>query len=103
MSCPQCSTNYDNVVDQCIHDCIFLNLDRPMLWYAIQQLSGDVCTYLRSLDKAFITMIVLGLDDEIVRLILGDQYQQFRSICLSRIHSMWIKVSTRGLGYINRH
>ena len=21
VSCPQCSTNYDNVVDHCIHDC----------------------------------------------------------------------------------
>ena len=48
-------------------------------------------------------MIFLGLDDDIVRFILGDQFQQFRSICMSRIHSMWIKVSTRGLGSINRH
>ena len=27
VSCPKCSTNYDNVVDHCIHDCFFLNLD----------------------------------------------------------------------------
>ena len=83
---------YDNVMDHCIHDCLFLNLDRSRLWYSIQQLNSDVCTYLRSLDKAFLTMIFLGLDDDIVRFILGDQFQQFRSICMSRIHSMWIKV-----------
>ena len=103
VSCPKCSTNYDNVVDHCIHDCLFLNLDRSRLWYSIQQLNSDVCTYLRSLDKAFLTMTFLGLDDDIVRFILADQFQQFRSICMSRIHSMWIKVSTRGLGSINRH
>ena len=74
-----------------------------MLWYAIQQLSSDVCTYLRSLDKTILTMIFFGLDDDIVRYILDDQYQQFRLICMSRIHSMWIKVSTRGLGSINIH
>ena len=88
VSCPKCSTNYDNVVDHCIHDCLFLNLDRSRLWYSIQQLNSDVCTYLRSLDKAFLTMIFLGLDDDIVRFILDDQFQQFRSICMSRIHSM---------------
>ena len=75
VSCPQCSTNYDNVVDHCIHD----NSDRSRLWYAIQQLSSDVCTYLRSLNKAFLTMVFLGLDDDIVRYI----YQQFRAICMS--------------------
>ena len=45
--CPQCSTNYDDIVDHCIHDCLSLNL---RFWYAIQQLRSDVCTYLRSLD-----------------------------------------------------
>ena len=49
-------------------------------------------------------MIVLGLDDEIVRFILGDQYQQIKSICMSRIPSMWIKVSTRGISSsLSRH
>ena len=84
VSCPQCSTNYDNVVDHCIHDCLFLNLDRSRLWYSIQQLNSDVCTYLRSLDKAFLTMIILGLGDDKVRFILGDQFQQFRSILLNK-------------------
>ena len=32
----------DTVVDHCIHDCFFLNLDRSMLWYAIQQLNSVV-------------------------------------------------------------
>ena len=85
------------------HDCLFLNLDRSMLWYAVQQLSSDFCTYLRSLDKAFLTMECLFLDDDLVRFILDDQYPQFRSICMSRIHGMRSKVSRRDLGSINRH
>ena len=36
----------DTVVDHCIHDCFFLNLDRSMLWYAKQQLNGDVCSHI---------------------------------------------------------
>ena len=52
----QFSTNYDNVVDHCIRDCLFFfNFDRSKLWYAtcIQQLKSDVCTYLRNLDKHY--------------------------------------------------
>ena len=64
--------------------------------YAIQQLSSDVCTYLRSFDNP-------NEDFSWPIYILGNQYQQFRSICMSRIHSMWIKVSTRGIGSINGH
>ena len=72
-------------IHHCIHNYLFLNLDKSRLWYAAQQLSSDVCTYLRSLDKTFLTMVYFGLDDDIVRFTLGDQ---FRSICMSRIHSM---------------
>ena len=85
--CRHCYTNFDNVVDQCIHVCSSLNLERSRLWYDIQQLSNDACTYLKSLDKSCLTMLFLGLDDDIVSFLLGDQYQWFRFICMSRIPS----------------
>ena len=85
--CWHCDTVFDNVVDHCIHDSSFLNLERSRLWYNIQQLSNDACTDLKSLDKSLLTMLFLGLDGDIVSFLLGDQYQWFRFICMSRIPS----------------
>ena len=71
LSCLRCNCNYNNIVDHCIHDCSFVAQERLNLWYEIFHLNTDIFSYLRSLDKTFLTLIFLGLEVDRVHSSLG--------------------------------
>ena len=91
LSCLRCNCNYNNIVDHCIHDCSFVAQERLNLWYEIFHLNTDIFSYLRSLDKTFLTLIFLGLEVDRVHSSLGSLYQMFRFLCPSNLHQMWSK------------
>ena len=95
LSCLRCNCNYNNIVDHCIHDCSFVAQERLNLWYEIFHLNTDIFSYLRSLDKTFLTLIFLGLEVDRVHSSLGSLYQMFRFLCLSNLHQMWSKVTQK--------
>ena len=46
-----------------------------------------------NLDSAYVTLVLLGLEDDAISLLFGDQYQRFRYLCMSGLHKLWSKVS----------
>ena len=48
---------------------------------------------LMNLDCVYVTLVLLGLEDDATRLLLGDQSQRFRYLCMSGLHKIWSKVS----------
>ena len=87
----RCNCNYNNIMDHCIHGCSFGAQERLNLWYEMFHLN----TYLRSLDKTFLTLIFLGLEVDRVHSSFGSLYQMFRFLCLSNRHQMRTKVTQK--------
>ena len=44
-------------------------------------------------DFTYVTLVLLGLEDDATSLLLGDQSQRFKNLCLSGLHKIWSKVS----------
>ena len=63
------------------------------LWYNILQLNENACVHLMNLDCAYVTIVLLGLQDDVTSLLLGDQSQKCRYLCMSGQHIIWSKVS----------
>ena len=68
-------------------------MQRVSLWYNILQLNDDVYVHLMNLDYAYVTLVLLGLEDDATILLLGHQSQRFRYLCMSGLHKIWAKVS----------
>ena len=67
--------------------------ERVSLRYNILQLNDDVYVHLMNLDYAYVTLVLLGLEDDATSLLLGHQSQRFRYLCMSGLHKIWSKVS----------
>ena len=50
------------------------------------QLYAGVYVHLMSLDRAYVALVILGLEDDATSLLLGDQSQRFRYLCMSELH-----------------
>ena len=70
-----------------------LDAERISLWYNILQLNDNVYVHLMNLDSTYVTLVLLGLEDEATSLLLGDQSQRFKNLCMSGLHKIWSKVS----------
>ena len=82
-----------NIIDHYVHSCSYLDAERVSLWYNILQLNDDVYVHLMNLDYAYVTLVLLGLEDNATSLLLGHQSQRFRYLCMSGLHKIWSKVS----------
>ena len=82
-----------NIIDHYVHSCSYLDAERVSLWYNILQLNDDVYVHLMNLDYAYVTLVLLGLEDDATSLLLGHQSQRFRYLCMFGLHKIWSKVS----------
>ena len=92
--CQFCNNDlHINIIDHYIHSCLYLDAERISLWYNILQLNDNVYVHLVNLDSTYVTLVLLGLEDDATSLLLGDQSQRFKNLCMSGLHKIWSKVS----------
>ena len=46
-----------------------------------------------NLDSTCVTLVLLGLEDDATSLLLSDQSQRFKNLCMSGLHKILSKVS----------
>ena len=78
-----------NIIGYYIHSCSYLDAERISLWYNILQLSNDAYVHLINLNSSYVTLVLLGLEDDPTRLSLGGQSQRFKNLCMSGLHKIW--------------
>ena len=59
----------------------------------VLQLNDDFYVHLMNLDCAYVTLVLLGLEDDATSLVLGHKSHRFRYLCMSGLHKIWSKVS----------
>ena len=92
--CQFCNIDlHTNVIDHYVHSCSYLDAERVSLWYNILQLNDNVYVHLINLECEYVTLVLLGLEDDAISLLLGDQSQMFRHLCMSGLHKIWSKVN----------
>ena len=55
--------------------------------------SKNIWKSLVDLDFAYVTLVLLGLEDVATSLLLGHKSRRFRYLCMSGLHKIWSKVS----------
>ena len=83
----------NNIIYHCVHSCSYLDAERVSVWFNILQLNDEVYIHLINLECAYVTLVLLGLEDDATSLLLGDQSQKFGYLCMSGLHKIWSKVS----------
>ena len=92
--CPFCNNDlHINIIDHYIHSCSYLDAERISLWYNILQLNDNGYVHLMNLDSTCVTLVLLGLEDDATSLLLSDQSQRFKNLCMSGLHKILSKVS----------
>ena len=85
--CQFCNIDlHTNAIDHYIHSCSYLDAEKVRLWYNILQLIDNVYVPLTNLECAYVTLVLLRLDDDAISLLLGDQSQKFRHLRMSGLH-----------------
>ena len=84
---------HTNAIDHYVHSCSYLDAERVSLCYNILQLNDNVYVHLMNLECEYVTLVLLGLEDDAISLLLGDQSQRFRHLCMSGLHKIWSKVN----------
>ena len=46
-----------------------------------------------NLDSSYVTLVLLGLEDDATSMLLDDQSQRLKNLCISGLHKIWSKVS----------
>ena len=87
--CNHCQKIYVNLLDHCIHECIYLNRPRALLLQEIFYLDVDVYMYLNRQDRQTQTNLLLGVMVPEFLQILSDRSETFKRICISNLHKLW--------------
>ena len=87
--CNHCQKIYVNLLDHCIHECIYLNRPRALLLQEIFYLDVDVYMYLNRQDRQTQTNLLLGVMVPEFLQILSDRSDTFKRICISNLHKLW--------------
>ncbi|MCG8077812.1 MAG: hypothetical protein JAY75_16450 [Candidatus Thiodiazotropha taylori] len=87
--CNYCHRNYDNIVDHCIHDCLYILRQRHIFWQEILSLGLDVYRYLSMQSKIVLSNIFLGSECQELYQLLSEKSEQFMIICFRNLHHMW--------------
>ena len=93
--CRHCQRCFTNLVDHCIHECIFLNRPRARLFQEIFSLGADIYMHLFMQDKHSQTNLLLGVECPEFLQILSDRAETFNSICILNLHRMWCTYKTK--------
>ena len=92
--CSHCQRCFTNLVDHCIHECIYLNRPRARLLQEIFSLGADIYMYLFMQDKHSQTNLLPGLECPDFLQILSNRAETFKSICLLNLYKMWCTSKT---------
>ena len=87
--CCHCHRNFANLLDHCIHDCIYHNRPRAQFLQEISSLSTDIYMYLSMQDKQTQTNLLLGVETPEFLQILSDSCETFKCRCIYFIHKLW--------------
>ena len=58
--CPCCNLMYENYTDHCIHECLYLNRERAIIWNELSKLDLNVYMFLNIQEPVFLSNIFLG-------------------------------------------
>ena len=73
--------------------CSYFDAEGVSLRYNILQLNYNVSVNLMNIESAYVTLVLLGLEDDAISVLLGDQSQRFSHLCMSGLHKIWSKVN----------
>ncbi|MCG8048280.1 MAG: reverse transcriptase family protein, partial [Candidatus Thiodiazotropha endolucinida] len=73
ITCFNCGVLYENIVDHCLHDCLYVEAERLKLWLDIYQLCPEVYAYMRCLDKEDLSLIFLGAVSDRIASLFGER------------------------------
>ena len=68
-------------------------MQRESVYGTIYCKYDNVYVHLMNLECEYVTLVLLGLEDDAISLLLGDQSQRFRHLCMSGLHKIWSKVN----------
>ena len=86
-----CDSYYDNIADHCIHECIYLTIDRAKLWQDIGNTSTTVFDILHSRNMYLVSNVLLGMANTQLNSILNDELDNSKRACVLNLHKMWQK------------
>ena len=89
-TCSNCQGEFTNLVDHCIHECIYLNRQRERFCREIFSLGPDIFMYFHMQDKLTLTNLLLGVESPELLQILSESSDNFKTSCILNIHSMWL-------------
>ena len=70
--CQVCNRDlHINIIDHYIYSCSYLGAERIRLWYNILQLNDNAYVHLMNLGSTYVTLVLLGLEDDATSLLLG--------------------------------
>ena len=90
--CSYCKSQYVNLVEHCIHECIYLAAERILLVTNVYMFNAAVFALLCSLDRTSQTLVLLGENIAPLNAILGDEIHEFCHLCAVNLHRMWSKI-----------
>ena len=88
-TCSNCQGEFTNLVDHCIHECIYLNRQRERFWWEIFSLGPDIFMYLHMQDKLTLMNLLLGVESPELLQILSERSDNFKTSCILNIYRMW--------------
>ena len=74
------SSYYDNIADQCIHECSYLTIDRTKLWQDIRITSTAAFEFLHSQNMFLVSNVLLGMANAQLNNILNDELDNFKRV-----------------------
>ena len=70
---------------------IMFTVARSLMKRESLQLNDSVSVHLMNLE--YVTLVLTDLEDDAIILLLVDQSQRFRHLCMSGLHKIWSKVN----------
>ena len=88
--CMYCNLYYNNIVDNCINTCAYLEMERASLCLEILEISIQAYMYifLCNTDGSRVDDVLLGMEIAEFNRILGDKSEQFKICCIVNLHKL---------------
>ena len=100
--CPCCNLMYENIIDHCIHECLYLNRERAVFWNELSKLDLNVYMFLNIQEPVFLSNIFLGQENLELSRVLQEKGEIFRRICIFNLHFMWYKYKHKRVPLLSR-
>ena len=79
-----CKSQYVNLVEHCIHECIYLAAERMLLVTSVYMFNAAVFALLCCFDRTFQILVLLGENIS--------EIHDFCHLCAVNLHRMWSKI-----------